>query len=126
VWRKNQPEGQVTSRIKDWGGNDGSFTLRQVASIPKNSVIPGAFVLGNLAGFVHLFLLIEQLEILWPMPQNAGAMKEGLGGPGSACKAAIPDLQILPLPQIQSMRSRKCCRCATIVDLLRVCGSLDR
>jgi len=40
VRRKNQPEGQVMSGIKDWGGNDGGFTLKQVASIPKNSVIP--------------------------------------------------------------------------------------
>jgi hypothetical protein len=86
------------SGIEDQEGNNGGFTLRLVASIPKNAVIPGAFVFGNLAGFAQLFLLIEQLEILWPMPQDAGAMKEGLGEPGIACKGEIPDLQILPLP----------------------------
>ncbi len=114
------------SGIEDREGNNGCLTLRLVASIPKNSVIPGAFVFGNLAGFAQLFLLIEYLEILWPIPQDAGAMKEGLGEPGIACKGEIPGLQILPLLQIQSMRSRRRCRRATIVDLLQVYGSSDR
>jgi hypothetical protein len=72
----DQPEGLVMGGIEDREGNHAGFAFTLVAGIPEHPVVPGAFAFGDLA------------------PQK------GLGEPGIARKAAIPDVRDFLAPQL--------------------------
>src|SRR5574337_394224 len=73
--------------------DDTRLTITTSSSIPQPTMFPGTFAFADLAWFAELFPFIQELVIFWPTQHKPSAMQKGLGQPGIACKATIPNMQ---------------------------------
>ena len=89
----HQPEGLVMSGIENGEGNNAGFAFTMTASIPDQTVIPGAFGFASLAWLFELFLFIQELVVLWPAQDKTSTSQKSLCQPGIASKATIPKME---------------------------------
>src|SRR5512141_1570466 len=82
----------------DRKSNDPCFPLTSSAGIPHQAVVPGTFAASDFPAFLFASIRSNQMVADVPANDKPQTLIQCQGGPGTTCKAAIPQVNDLPAP----------------------------
>src|SRR5512139_1119397 len=102
--------------------NDTCFSLTASACIPDQVVMPGTSTSGNLPAFLLLSIGSDQVVSRVPADDKTKTVIECQSCPGTASKAAIPDVDDLPTPSVCHFSQDFAFQLSFFAGFLAACG----